>query len=123
MGRPHCLFDLQQVIGELFQHLLPQHKFIHDEWYGCRTNGRQFLIVKGFASLRPFCSPQVDFSMGRVLPVVNSPKPNEARPPRISMQATNFDGILCMMAAGRTMPLANVRATTQNCTKLDRVPP
>jgi hypothetical protein len=31
MGRPHCLFGLQQVFGEPFQHLLLQHEFIHDE--------------------------------------------------------------------------------------------
>jgi hypothetical protein len=31
MGRPNCLFGLQQVFGEPFQHLLPQHEFIHDE--------------------------------------------------------------------------------------------
>jgi hypothetical protein len=31
MGRPRCLFDLQQVFGEPFQHLLLLHEFIHDE--------------------------------------------------------------------------------------------
>jgi hypothetical protein len=31
MGRPHCLFGLQQVFGEPFQHLLPKDEFIHDE--------------------------------------------------------------------------------------------
>ena len=31
MGSPHCLFGLQQVFGEPFQHLLTQHEFIHDE--------------------------------------------------------------------------------------------
>jgi hypothetical protein len=31
MGHPHCLFGLQQVFGEPFQHLLPKHEFIHDE--------------------------------------------------------------------------------------------
>jgi hypothetical protein len=30
-GRPHCLFGLQQVFGEPFQHLLLQQKCIHDE--------------------------------------------------------------------------------------------
>jgi hypothetical protein len=32
MGRPHCLFGLQQVFREPFQHLLPKDEFIHDEW-------------------------------------------------------------------------------------------
>ena len=31
MGRPHCLFGLQQVFGEPFQHLLLKQEFIHDE--------------------------------------------------------------------------------------------
>ena len=31
MGRPYCLFGLQQVFGEPFQHLLLQQEFIHDE--------------------------------------------------------------------------------------------
>ena len=31
MGRPRCLFGLQQVFGEPFQHLLLQQEFIHDE--------------------------------------------------------------------------------------------
>ena len=31
MGRPHCLFGLQQVFGEPFQNLLLQQEFIHDE--------------------------------------------------------------------------------------------
>jgi len=31
MGRPHCLFGLQQVFGEPFQHLPLQQEFIHDE--------------------------------------------------------------------------------------------
>ena len=31
MGRPHCLFGLQQVFGEPLQHLLLQQEFIHDE--------------------------------------------------------------------------------------------
>ena len=31
VGHPHCLFGLQQVFGEPFQHLLPQHEFIHYE--------------------------------------------------------------------------------------------
>ena len=30
MGRPHCLFGLQKVFGEPFQHLLLQQEFIHD---------------------------------------------------------------------------------------------
>ena len=30
-GRPRCLFGLQQVFGEPFQHLLLQQEFIHDE--------------------------------------------------------------------------------------------
>jgi hypothetical protein len=31
MGRPRCLFGLQQVFGEPFQHLLLEQEFIHDE--------------------------------------------------------------------------------------------
>jgi hypothetical protein len=31
MGHQHCLFGLREVVGEPFQHLLPQHEFIHDE--------------------------------------------------------------------------------------------
>ena len=31
MGRPRCLFGLQQVFGEPSQHLMPQQEFIHDE--------------------------------------------------------------------------------------------
>ena len=31
MGRPRCLFGLQQVFGEPSQHLLLQQEFIHDE--------------------------------------------------------------------------------------------
>ena len=31
MGRPQCLFGLQQVLGEPIQHLLLQQEFIHDE--------------------------------------------------------------------------------------------
>jgi hypothetical protein len=31
MGRSHCLFDFQQVIGEPFEHLLLQEEFIHEE--------------------------------------------------------------------------------------------
>ena len=31
MGHPRCLFGLQQVFGEPFQHLLMQQDFIHDE--------------------------------------------------------------------------------------------
>ena len=31
MGRPHCLFGLQQVFGKPFQHLLLKQEFIHDE--------------------------------------------------------------------------------------------
>jgi len=31
MCRPHCLFGLQQVFGEPFQHLLLKEEFIHDE--------------------------------------------------------------------------------------------
>lgn len=31
MRRPHCLFGLQQVFGEPFQHLLPKDKFFHVE--------------------------------------------------------------------------------------------
>jgi hypothetical protein len=31
MGHPHCLFGLRQIVGEPFQHLLPQREFIHDE--------------------------------------------------------------------------------------------
>jgi len=31
MGRPHCLFGLQQVFGEPIQHLLLRQEFIHDE--------------------------------------------------------------------------------------------
>ncbi len=29
MGRPLCLFGLQQVFGEPFQHLLLKQEFIH----------------------------------------------------------------------------------------------
>jgi hypothetical protein len=31
MGRPRCLFGLQQVFCEPFQHLLLKQEFIHDE--------------------------------------------------------------------------------------------
>jgi hypothetical protein len=31
MGRPHCLFGLQQVFGEPILHLLLQQEFIHDK--------------------------------------------------------------------------------------------
>jgi hypothetical protein len=31
MGRTHCLFGLQKVLGEPVQHLLLQQEFIHDE--------------------------------------------------------------------------------------------
>jgi hypothetical protein len=31
MGRPRCLFGLQEVFGEPFQHLLLKQQFIHDE--------------------------------------------------------------------------------------------
>ena len=31
VSHPHCLFGLQQVFGEPFQHLLLKQEFIHDE--------------------------------------------------------------------------------------------
>ena len=39
MGRPDCLFGLQQVLGEPLQHLLLQQEFIHDESQASRTSG------------------------------------------------------------------------------------
>jgi hypothetical protein len=39
MGRSHCVFGLQQVFGEPFQHLLPQNVFIHGEGQASRTTG------------------------------------------------------------------------------------
>ncbi len=35
MGRPHCLFGLQQVFGQPCQHLLLQQEFIHDGQFKC----------------------------------------------------------------------------------------
>jgi hypothetical protein len=35
----HCLFGLQQVFGEPFQHLLLQPGFIHDERWASETSG------------------------------------------------------------------------------------
>jgi hypothetical protein len=65
MGRPRCLFGLQQVFGEPFQHLLLQQEFIHDEKSASRTSGGQVLIMKGSTSSpRRFCSLQVNFSDG-----------------------------------------------------------
>ena len=54
MGLSHGLFGLQQVFGEPFQHLLPQHEFIHDQSWASQTNGGQVLIVPGSISLRRF---------------------------------------------------------------------
>jgi hypothetical protein len=31
MGRPHCLFGLQQIFGKPSHHLLLQQEFIHDK--------------------------------------------------------------------------------------------
>jgi len=47
MGRPRCLFGLQQVFGEPFQHLLQQQEFIHDDRPVSRPSGGQVLIMKG----------------------------------------------------------------------------
>jgi hypothetical protein len=47
MRRPRCLFGLQKVFREAFQHLLLQQKFIHDEREASRTSGGQILIMKG----------------------------------------------------------------------------
>ena len=64
MGRPHCLFGLQQVFGEPFQHLLLQQEFIHDEGWASRTRGVQFLIMKGSTSFRRFCWMLINFRSG-----------------------------------------------------------
>jgi hypothetical protein len=50
------LFRSQQVFGEPFQHLLPQHELIHDDSLASRTDGGhkrggQVPIVKGSTSL------------------------------------------------------------------------
>jgi hypothetical protein len=64
MGRPRCLFGLQQVFGEPFQHLLLQQEFIHDERWASRTSRGQILIMKGSTNFRRCCSLQVNFSHG-----------------------------------------------------------
>lgn len=45
MGCSHCLFGLQKVFGEPFQHLLLQQKFVHDERSVSRTSGGHSLIM------------------------------------------------------------------------------
>jgi hypothetical protein len=56
MGRPHCLFGLQQVFGEPNQHLLLQQEFIHDERWASQTSGGRALIMKGSTSRRSDCT-------------------------------------------------------------------
>jgi hypothetical protein len=46
MGCAHCLFGLQKVIGEPFQHVLLQQEFIHGERSALSKRGC-FLIVAG----------------------------------------------------------------------------
>jgi len=49
MGRPRGLFDLQQIFGQLFQHLPLQQELIHDERWACRANEGTELDSQGLA--------------------------------------------------------------------------
>ena len=50
-GRPYCLFGLQQVFGEPFQHLLLQHEFIHDDRQALQTGKGTSLDYEGILQL------------------------------------------------------------------------
>jgi hypothetical protein len=64
MGSPHCLFGLQQVVGEPLQHQLPKDEFIHNERGTSRKSVWQIFIVNGSGNLRRFGQPRINLGHG-----------------------------------------------------------
>jgi hypothetical protein len=68
MGRSHCLFSLQQIFGEPFQHLLLQQEFIHDEVGTSNKRGSGF-DYEGLHQSSTLLLAEVDLYEGGCLPL------------------------------------------------------
>ena len=70
MGSSHCLFGLQHVFGELFQHLLAQPELIYDESYASRTTLGSILDCEGLYQPSSLLLATDQLAKGRVPPFV-----------------------------------------------------